>query len=135
MPSPTSNRWNGPSRPIHVVAGTAGRLYVVDTRGDALLVYATHPRLALLHRTPLAGTPYGVAIDPAHDRLWVTQTSTNHVTGFDVRSAVPRRLGSYPTGRQPDTVAVDRADGRVFVADAAGGVVEFFDPLQLGSLR
>lgn len=121
--------------PTHVVAGADGRLYVIDTRGNALLVYATRPRLSLVHRIGLPGTPYGVAIDPLRDRLWVTETATDRVAEFDTRAAMPRLVRSFPTGRQPNTVAVDPANGRVFVADAAAAMVQFFDPAQVGSLR
>jgi hypothetical protein len=42
--------------PTHVVAGDDGRIYVADTRGDAILVYATEPRLKVAgRRTDRAG--------------------------------------------------------------------------------
>src|SRR5207302_3787130 len=51
--------------PTHAVADTHGYLYVVDTRGNAVTAFATRPQLRELNRVTLAGTPYGVAIDPA----------------------------------------------------------------------
>jgi DNA-binding beta-propeller fold protein YncE len=113
--------------PTHVVAGD-GRLFVVDTRGSALLGYATRPKLRLVSRLALAGTPYGIAIDRAHRRLWVTLTATNELVEVAIDGPTLRRVASYPTGRQPNTVAVDPRDGRVFLADAAAGVVQSIHP-------
>jgi len=65
--------------PTHAVAGADGRLYVIDTRVNAVLTYATRPRFRQLDRLPLAGTPYGVAIDHSRGRLWVTLTASRRV--------------------------------------------------------
>ena len=113
--------------PTHVVAGS-GRLFVADTRGNALLAYATRPKLHLVGRLTLPGTPYGLATDPVHNRLWVTLTATNELVEVVIGGQPLRRLASYPTGRQPNTVAIDPRDGRVFVADAGAGVVQAIDP-------
>jgi DNA-binding beta-propeller fold protein YncE len=113
--------------PTHVVAG-GRRLFVADTRGNALLAYATHPKLKLAGRLPLPGTPYGIAIDPARNRLWVTLTASNELAEVAIDGPRLRRLASYPTGRQPNTVAVDPGNGRVFVADAGAGGVQLIDP-------
>ncbi len=113
--------------PTHVVAG-GGRLFVADTRGNALLAYATEPKLRRVGRLPLPGTPYGIAIDPVRNRLWVTLTAANQLAELEIDGPTLRRVASYPTGRQPNTVAVDPRDGRVFVADAGPGVVQVIDP-------
>ncbi len=114
--------------PTHAAAGTGGRLYVIDTRGDAVLTYAARPRFRRLARFPLAGTPYGVAIDPRRGRLWVTLTAKNRLVELATGGSALRVLGAYATGRQPNTVAVDTRDGRVFVADAGAGSVQVIDP-------
>lgn len=114
--------------PTHVVAGGQGRIYVIDTRGNAVLTYATRPRLRRLSQTHLPGTPYGVAIDPSHHRLWVTLTATDQLVELDTGHGPPRVTAMYATSRQPNTVAVDRSDGRVFVADAGPGTVQIVDP-------
>ena len=119
----------------HDVAGPDGRLYVADTRGSALFTLATRPRLHLLSRLRLPGTPYGLASDPIRRRLWVTETATNTVAELDVSRPRPQVIATFPTVRQANTVAVDTASGRVFVAGASAGVVQFFDPPQMRSLR
>ncbi len=113
--------------PTHVAAG-GGRLFVADTRGDALLAYATQPNLHLIGRFGLSGTPYGIAIDRVRNRLWVTLTARNELVEVAIDGPTLRRVASYPTDRQPNTVAVDPGDGRVFVADAGAGAVQLIDP-------
>jgi DNA-binding beta-propeller fold protein YncE len=113
--------------PTHLVSD-GERLFVVDTRGGAVLVYATRPALRLVSRFSLPGTPYGVAIDPLRRRLWVTLTAKDALAELAIDGPSLRALDSYPTARQPNTVAVDPRDGRVFVADAGPGAVQLIDP-------
>lgn len=112
----------------HVVADSAGNVYVVDTRGGAIEAFATRSRLRVRARLRVGGTPYGIAIDPVRSRLWVTLTATNQVAELSIAGGVPRLLARYPTARQPNTVAVDPRTGEVFVASAADGVLEIIKP-------
>jgi DNA-binding beta-propeller fold protein YncE len=113
--------------PTHVVSD-GEELIVVDTRGGAILTYATRPALRLISRTALPGTPYGVAIDEMRQRLWVTLTRSGRLVELAIDGSSLRTIGSYPTARQPNTVAIDPRDGRVFVADAGSGTVQLIDP-------
>ena len=115
----------------HDAAGPAGRVYVVDTRGDALFTLRTRPRLRVSSRLPLPGTPYGIAADPIHDRLWVTETATNRLVELDIAGPRPRPLAVFGTVRQPNSVAVDADTGTVYVAGAANGVVQVLGPAAL----
>jgi len=99
----------------HAVADLSGQVVVADTEGRALLIYRLSPRVRLERRIPLAGTPYGIAVDPVNRRVWITLTSANRVLGYDLSTGAPRRIASFPTVRQPNTVAVDPTGGRVFV--------------------
>ena len=108
----------------HDAAGRDGRLYVVDTRGNALFTLRTRPRLQISSRLALPGSPYGIAADPAHDRLWVTETATNRLVEFDIVQPRPRRLAVFSTVSQPNSVAVDSRTATVYVAGGAGGVVQ-----------
>jgi DNA-binding beta-propeller fold protein YncE len=115
--------------PTHEVADDRGDLIAADTRASALLFSTTAGSPAELARAvprsmPLPGTPYGLAYDPARDRLWVTLTATNQLVGLDTRSEPPREIARIPTVRQPDTVAVDEATGRLAVAGATDGTVQ-----------
>jgi DNA-binding beta-propeller fold protein YncE len=73
---------------------------------------------------PLPGTPYGLAYDAARDRLWVTLTATNQLVGFDTRADPPREIARIPTVRQPNTVAVDEATGRLAVTGPDDGTLQ-----------
>ncbi|PZS16040.1 MAG: hypothetical protein DLM54_11715 [Acidimicrobiales bacterium] len=114
--------------PSHV-ASYGTNLYVVDTGGGALLTYATSPRLHQVARLALpGGSPLGMAVDPSRRRLWVTLTGDNTLVEFDLSSPLPRRVATFPTVRQPDSVAVDPNTGAVFVAGEAAGVLEIVHP-------
>jgi DNA-binding beta-propeller fold protein YncE len=108
--------------PTHVVGGGA-RFFVVDTRGDALLEVRLDP-LRVHRRTHLGGAPYGIALDTARRRYWVTLTERNEVAELTDH----RVLRRFPTVRQPNSVAVDPRSGRVFVASRTDGTLQFFDP-------
>jgi hypothetical protein len=99
------------------------RLYVADTRGQAILVFTTGPRLARAARIPLPGAPYGLALDPVRRRLWVTLTARNEVVSLPTDGSAGRPL-RLPTVQQPDAVAVDSARGIVAVTGRADGVLQ-----------
>jgi DNA-binding beta-propeller fold protein YncE len=113
--------------PTHVVVDADGRLYIADTRGDALIVFQTRPRLRWIARVPLAGSPYGLAVDTRRGRVWVTLTGRNELAEVTTGDR-PRRVRTLPTVRQPNTVAVDPASGRVVVASRTDGTLQLVDP-------
>ena len=113
--------------PTHAVHDAAGRVYITDTRGDAVIVYQTRPRLKWVGRIELPGSPYGIAADPAGDRVWVTLTGRNQLV--ELRGGdQPERLRTFPTVRQPNSVAVEPGSGRVFVASRTDGTLQLVDP-------
>lgn len=116
--------------PTHVQAGPGGLFYVADTEGDAVLIYrvtASGPRQLGAVRTG-RGAPYGMAIDPRRGLLYVTLTAANRLASFRISGAALVPARSWPTVRQPNSVAVDGATGRVFVAGRAGSQLELIDP-------
>jgi DNA-binding beta-propeller fold protein YncE len=112
--------------PSHIVA-RAGYAYVADTQGDRIITYrfGRHPRL--VSRTTAPGTPYGLAVDAARGRLWVTLTATNRLAEFDLRP-LPHRVATYPTLRQPNSVAIEPRTGDAFVAGRDAGQLERIVP-------
>lgn len=114
--------------PTHLVAGDDGRIYVADTQGDAVLVFEAEPELRLLDRVGVTDSPYGIAIDNDGGRLWVTRTGANLVTEYELGELAPRRLRSFDTVQQSNTVAVDPASGLVYVAGRTEGVLQVIDP-------
>lgn len=113
--------------PTHVVADKRGRLAVIDTRGNAVLLYELGPHPRQIARLDLPGTPYGVTYDPVRDRLWVTLTAKNELVGIDESGAQAQVTSRVPTVRQPNTVAVDSATGRLFVTGTVDGVLQLID--------
>jgi hypothetical protein len=108
--------------PTHVVA-RGERFFVVDTRGGALIEVHTDP-LVVHRRTHLGAAPYGIAFDRVRRRFWVTLTATNRLAELTDR----RLLRTFPTVRQPNSVAVDPVSGRVFVASRRDGSLQVLDP-------
>jgi DNA-binding beta-propeller fold protein YncE len=114
--------------PTHVVVDPDNRFYVADTRGGAILIYEAGPEPEQTGRVSLPGSPYGIAIDPERGHLWVTLTEENQLVQFALEGGTLRELARYPTVREPNTVAVDTANGRVFVAGRADGQLQILDP-------
>ena len=109
--------------PTHAEADRDGRVYVTDTRGDALVVFATEPRLKFLARIPLRGTPYGIAVDDERGLVHVTLTARNELVSLTLGDE-PRRRTTLPTVRQPNSVTVDPRDGTVVVGSATDDAVQ-----------
>ena len=114
--------------PTHVVADGHGGLVVADTRGGALLRYRLRPDVRLLERLALPGRPYGLVADPGRRAVWVTLTDTNRLVGLHVTTDGLRPFANLPTVRQPNSVAVDVASGRVDVAGSADGMLQIVTP-------
>lgn len=116
--------------PTHVQAGPDGLFYVADTEGDAVLIFrvsSTGVRPAGRVATE-RGAPYGIAIDRRRGLLYLTLTATNRLESFRITGSrlVPGR--TWPTVRQPNSVAVDEVTGRVFIAGRTSNQLELIDP-------
>ncbi len=114
--------------PTHVKAGAKNRFYVTDTRGDAVLIYEAGPKPEQIGRVSLPGSPYGIAIDPRRNHLWVTLTAEQRVVQLALQGRTLREIARYPTVRQPNSVAVDPATGRVFVTGKTDGQLQILEP-------
>jgi len=114
--------------PSHVVAGAEGRIAIGDTRGQALVVYDTRPGLRFRARVPLGGTAEGLAADPGRGTVWVTLSERAKAVPVDLRPAKPVVGRSVPTARNPLSVAVDTATGRLAIASKADGTLQLVDP-------
>lgn len=109
--------------PTHIVV-LDDRLVVTDTRGGAVLVFATDP-LRQVGRLRLPGAPYGIAAAPADHSVWVTLTGSNQLVGLRLAHDRLRVVNRYHTVRQPNTVAVDTAGRSLWVTGTTLGVAEF----------
>jgi len=114
--------------PTHVVAAAA-HLYVADTQGAAVLAFRLRPRVELQSRANAPGAPYGIAIDPARGRLWVTLTATNRLAEYSLAGGrAPSLIATFRSVRQPNSVAVDPRAGRVYVTGRVDGVLQIVSP-------
>ncbi|HEX4108540.1 MAG TPA: hypothetical protein VHX88_10420 [Solirubrobacteraceae bacterium] len=117
--------------PTHLVCSgvpAGGFCYVADTAGDALLIFALAPALELVRRLYLPGGPYGIAMDPRRRTLWVTLPGLNQIVELSARGWSTGVVHRWPTVAQPNSVAVDRTTGRVFVAGRTSGALQIIDP-------
>jgi DNA-binding beta-propeller fold protein YncE len=114
--------------PTHVVCRDEGICYVADTTGKGLLVFQGKGGvLDLVHRQYLASQPYGIALDEERYKVWVTLPAVNQLV--EVRARTKSRTGQViPTVEQPQTVAVDESNGKVFVTGATDGVLQTITP-------
>lgn len=109
--------------PTHVVSDGRGHLFVADTQGRALLRFVTEPALRLTRTVRLGAAPYGIAIDRRRARIWLTLPGRNRLVAHALTARMPR-VASIPTIRQPNTVSVDEASGRVLVAGRSRGLLQ-----------
>ncbi|MEJ7695140.1 MAG: hypothetical protein WKF78_00365 [Candidatus Limnocylindrales bacterium] len=58
---------------------------------------------------------------------WVTLTARNEVVGISLAGAEPVEVARFPTVRQPNTVAVDPATGRLWIASRTTGELQTID--------
>jgi hypothetical protein len=109
--------------PTHVIS-LGNTVLVADTDGDAVLRFRLSPEPELVRRTPLPGTPYGLAYDSRRRLVWATLTARNRVAVLRVRRDLLEPVASYPTVRQPNSVAVDPRTGAAFVAGRTSNSIE-----------
>ena len=114
-----------------MAADSAGRVLVADTRGNELLVFGTNP-LILRQRYPVRDAPYGLAGssgsrsggDIRPGLVWVSQTATNTVVGYDLATGIPVEKVRYRTVQQPNSLAFDDASGTLYVVSGSGAGVQ-----------
>lgn len=115
--------------PTHVRAGAGGLFYVADTQGGAVLIFQTRADgiRQVGSVSTGGGAPYGLAVDGARSRLYVTLTGTNQLRSYRIEGAKLTADRSWATVRQPNDVAVDSSTGRVVVAGTGDGQLQFVD--------
>jgi len=113
--------------PTHLVTD-GDDAYVADTQGDLVRRFNIDATPTQTGSVPAKGTPYGIDIDRKRSRLWVSLTATNQLAGFSIGGPKIRRIATYPTIQQPNSVAVDPDSGDVFVASRITGQLERISP-------
>lgn len=104
-----------------LAADPVGRVLVTDTRGGQLLVFGVDP---LIERQayPVPEAPYGVT--GSRTLVWVSQTATNVVIGYDLATGIPVEKVRYPTVQQPNSLAFDDTSGTLYVVSGSGAGVQ-----------
>ncbi len=109
--------------PSHVVVDPDSRLAIADTRGQALVVYDTVPKLRFKRRIKLGGTPLGLAAGD-DGRIWVALSDGNRVFPVD--------LGDGSIGKDVRTVrdpfSLAAGDGALVIASRSGGTLQIVRP-------
>ncbi|MGH3524220.1 MAG: YncE family protein [Mycobacterium sp.] len=104
-----------------LAADPRGLVLVADTRGGQLLVYGVDP-LILRQAYPVREAPYGLV--GSSELVWVSQTATNTVIGYDLATGIPIEKVRYPTVRQPNALAFDDTSGTLYVVSGVGAGVQ-----------
>jgi DNA-binding beta-propeller fold protein YncE len=122
-------------RPI-ALGGEAGNTQYDSTSGRIWVAVQTRNELAVIDpmkdsvvtRVPVPGIerPHGLLIDAAHQIAYVAGEANARVGVLDLRTM--RVVGTYPVGDEPDVLAMDSEQDRLFVASESG-VIAAFDVL------
>ncbi|MGZ4526997.1 MAG: YncE family protein [Mycobacterium sp.] len=107
-----------------MAADPVGRVVVADTRGGQLLVYGVDP-LILRQAYPVPQAPYGLAGSRA--LVWVSQTASNMVIGYDLSTGIPVEKVRYPTVQQPNSLAFDEGSDTLYVVSGSGAGVQVIE--------
>jgi DNA-binding beta-propeller fold protein YncE len=111
--------------PTHVVAGPGGLFFVADTLGGRVLAFGLSGRqLRQVASVSVGDRPYGLAADPAGGWLYVTLTGSNQVVGLHFAGSRVTARRVWPTGRQPNSIAVDTHDQLLAVTATAQNELE-----------
>lgn len=120
----------GFSQPVALAADDRGRLLVADAVAGVIDVFDARGQLVAAWGAGELARPAGVAFDPAHQRILVTDSAQHHIAVFDLDGNLLRTVGgrgsdlgsfNYPT-------AIDVApDGSVVVSDSLNFRVALLD--------
>jgi DNA-binding beta-propeller fold protein YncE len=101
---------------LYAASTTQGMVAVIDTAHEKIV--------AMIDRL---GSVHGVAIDTDDGLGFVSDSSTNSVQVFDIRSA--RVLDTIAVDEGPDAILYDRALHLIYVANRDAGTGNLIDPL------
>lgn len=113
--------------PTHIEA-LGDEVFVADTEGDMLRRFQVDADPRETGSVAAPGAPYGIAIDPGRQIVWVTLTATNQLAGYRINDDSMRRIATFPTIRQPNSVTVDPVTGNLFVVSRTTGQMQLISP-------
>lgn len=129
--------------PQQMVFGPDGRFYVMDARvndikvlddtwknGDRIGKTGDGPGQFSFHPPDIPYFGWGDLAFASDGTLYVTDTYNSRVQVFDPQFNVIREIGSDPNQpgalMAPTSLALDEANGRLFVADFTGGAIDVY---------
>ena len=101
-----------------------GRIWAaVQTRDELVAIDPLAD--SVIDRVPVPGIhrPHGFCLDPVHRLAYVTGQEGARLGVLDLRTRKVEH--TYPTGEEPDVLALDPAHGRLYVASEAGVISAF----------
>ncbi len=122
----------GLASPVEVRVDSKGRIYVTDSFGGKLMVYKPNGEtLRSMGGADGMKRPTGLALDEAHNRIYVSDVVSHQIMVYDFEGNFIKRFaerGSDPGYLNfPNNLAVDR-DGKVYVTDGGNFRVQVFSP-------
>jgi len=111
---------------------SAGNIWLTDTFNNRILKYASDGTLAARYAGGFHGDARGLALDEAHDRMFVSDPTVGVVKVFDLRGQFLEDLGGG-VGEGPQDLGAARQpavapDGSLYVADYGNARVHRFTP-------
>lgn len=96
-----------------------GRILLANTPDDEVLGFYGQP-IVMRFRFPVAASPYALAWDQAHQRLWVSTTGDNQAIAYEISTGEMREITRIPTVGQVGAMATDPADGTLYLISQRG---------------
>lgn len=101
------------------VDDTYGRILVANTRENEVLGFYGQP-IIMRFRFPVAASPYALAWDDVHQRLWVSTTGDNQAIAYDAGTGELRELTRIATVGQVGAMATDPSNGMLYLISQRG---------------
>ncbi|MFQ5429741.1 MAG: hypothetical protein ACE5E1_05460, partial [Phycisphaerae bacterium] len=124
--------WSEPAGPLGVAVHPDGRIFVARRQDAQVAVY--DGSFAFQHF--ISAAPFGfvrptdLTVDPSSGVLYVVDSGADRLYGFDASETLVLVIGARGSGfgqfKNPSAVAVDGANGRIFVADQDNFRVQVF---------
>lgn len=115
--------------PTHAVDLGGGMVAVADTTGGQIFVVRLTGKAKVVSVLPLPGRPYGLGVDPARHLLYVATSSDNTLHAFTFDGARLTAGKTYPTVRQPNSLAVAPGTHEIIVVGSTpDGQLQAIDP-------
>lgn len=124
-------------RPAELVYDVTGdRLWVANNTGAGTVEVFDPATLAQVVGSPLAagGSPDGAAYDPLHERVYITNSTSDSLAVYDTATLAQIPGSPFPTGNFPVAVSYDHVRDRVYVTNLSNSTVSVYDGATMGEI-